>query len=78
MSTAAGGSTTKGDMEQDEAGRATQKVSTSRPSTYLSKKLSPNLPDWEITIYTAGWIVGVLYAVYNVYLCSRREEDWSN
>ena len=70
-------STATGEDVVKEAGATNSRKETppssSGQSASLSKKLSPNLPGWEITLYIAAWVGGVLYAVYNVYLCSRRE-----
>ena len=38
-----------------------------------SKKLYPSLSFLEISVYTATWICGVAYALYNLYLSSIRE-----
>lgn len=37
------------------------------------RKLYPSLPTIEISVYTAIWIIGVGYSIYNVYLASRRK-----
>eukprot|EP00095_Tigriopus_kingsejongensis_P004127 maker-scaffold122_size333723-snap-gene-2.43 protein:Tk04127 transcript:maker-scaffold122_size333723-snap-gene-2.43-mRNA-1 annotation:"protein-cysteine n-palmitoyltransferase rasp" len=41
-------------------------------SVRLSKLIQPSLPTWEITVLTATWALGILYAIYHVYLASRR------
>jgi len=40
--------------------------------TKLAKRLYPNLATWEILLWTAGWIFGVGYSIYHVYLASKR------
>ena len=42
--------------------------------TKLAKRLYPNLATWEILLWTAGWIFGVGYSIYHVYLASKRKE----
>ena len=38
-----------------------------------SRKLYPSLSFLEISVYTATWICGVVYALYNLYMSSIRE-----
>ena len=42
--------------------------------TKLAKRLYPNLATWEILLWTAGWIFGVGYSIYHVYLASKRKK----
>ena len=44
-----------------------------RERAKLSKRLYGNLPTWEITIWTASWIMGVGYAMYQLYYASKRK-----
>lgn len=62
----------RGKLPASGAAATAAASTTPRPATTVTKKLTPNLPSSEIAVYTAAWIVGVTYAVYNVYLCSRR------
>ena len=39
----------------------------------LSKRLYPNLPTWEISIWTSGWIFAVGYSMYHLFFASKRE-----
>ena len=41
----------------------------------LSKRLYPDLPIWEISIWTSGWIFAVGYSMYQ---CNQREFCWDN
>ena len=41
--------------------------------TKLAKRLYPNLATWEILLWTAGWIFGVGYSIYHVYLASKQQ-----
>lgn len=38
----------------------------------LSKRLYPNLPTWEISIWTSGWIFAVGYSMYHLFFASKR------
>jgi hypothetical protein len=42
--------------------------------TKLAKRLYPNLATWEILLWTAGWIFGVGYSIYHVYLASKSKK----
>ena len=52
--------------------------SVRRERTKLSKRLYVNLPTWEITIWTASWIMGVGYAMYQLYYASKRKCNQRN
>ena len=41
-----------------------------------ARYLKPNLSILEITVYTAAWIVAVLYSCVHVFEASRREKSF--
>ena len=39
----------------------------------LSRRLYVSLPTWEISIWTGSWVFGVGYAIYQLFLASKRK-----
>ena len=38
--------------------------------------LMPSLPTWEMSMYTAAWVLLISYSTYHVYLASGSECIW--
>ena len=46
-------------------------MATDDKRTKLAKRLYSSLAIWEILLWTAGWVFGVGYSIYHVYLASK-------
>ena len=59
--------------EAEAAAAAAEAAEKERRERSLLRLLMPSLPAWEMSVYTAAWVLLISYATYHVYLASGSE-----